>query len=388
VIPRVLVLAPPPERDFVVTGLTLSERARRVARLAGVSPADIFVVRAPAELAAHRGLRDAPLLVVRADGWVVAGPLLEPLRIEHPGSRRAVDEQGMPAGALRVDAAQVGKLLDALGQGWDAVDSFPAEPVTVGRRARHPAHTPAEVRAADAWQFELVNKPLDAPITRLVYRPLARPLTRLFLRSPLSPNAISVLSALLSLTGCAIASQPSYFAHVGGLVVLFLGGIVDCNDGEVARLRLEYSKLGGWLDAIGDDMARLALLFAVGIHVAPRWPQIPVLWITFAAFVLTLTAMLLIYWYCIFVIHSSNNQEYGAALGIGPGVGGERSLLGKLGDFGAQIARRDAMDLGILGFAILGLPEVSWLGLVIGAIVGIAIVVPTHFKLVALHRAR
>jgi hypothetical protein len=170
--------------------------------------------------------------------------------------------------------------------------------------------------------------------------------------------------------------------------VLVFGGIVDCNDGEVARLRLEFSTLGGWLDAIGDDLARMALLLAMGAHVAPMHADWPVGWLTGIALALTVASLLLIYWYCIFVIHSSNNQEYGAALGIGPGVGGERSLLGKLGDFGAQIARRDAMDLGILGLAILGLPEVSWLGLVIGAVVGIAIVVPTHFKLVALHRAR
>ena len=32
----------------------------------------------------------------------------------------------------------------------------------------------------------------------------------------------------------------------------------------------------------------------------------------------TVASLLLIYWYCIFVIHSSNNQEYGQALGVGP----------------------------------------------------------------------
>ena len=71
-----------------------------------------------------------------------------------------------------------------------------AERIPVGRRARHPARTDSEVRAADAWQFELIHKPLDAFMTRYILRPLARPLTRILLRTPLTPNMISFLSMI------------------------------------------------------------------------------------------------------------------------------------------------------------------------------------------------
>jgi phosphatidylglycerophosphate synthase len=96
--------------------------------------------------------------------------------------------------------------------------------------------------------------------------------------------------------------------HIVGLAILVAGGIVDANDGEVARLRLEMSKAGAWLDAIGDDMARLALVAGIGVHVShlhPDWHALP---ITGAALAMTVASLVLIYWYCIFVIHSSNNR--------------------------------------------------------------------------------
>ena len=167
-------------------------------------------------------------------------------------------------------------------------------------------------------------------------------------------------------------------------MLLFLGGVVDCCDGEVARLRLESSRLGAWIDAIGDDISRLALILAVGFHVAPQFPAVPILWITAGAIVLTLISMILIYWYCIFVAGSSNNQDYEAVLGIGPGEEApeEFRMLRMLGDLGAALARRDFIDLAALFLAIISLPIVTFLGLVGGAVVALAVVLPTHWKIV------
>jgi phosphatidylglycerophosphate synthase len=390
-----LVVAPPLSEEKIVTGLQLGERARRVLVRAGVDASKIHLVRSAGELvAARKAVAGEALIFVRADGWVVAGPLVEPLLHEAAARVRiAVDAAGY-AGAIYLPAGKTDNLLELLAHDLKSGDSrfaggeLGAEKLEVTRRARHPARTKEELRAADAWQFELVNKPLDAGLTRYFYRPAARPLTRIFLRLPFTPNHITIFSTLLSLVGCWIAAGPGYLEHVIGLCVLLAGGIVDCNDGEVARLRLEFSTLGGWLDAIGDDMARIALLLAMGWHVAPIYPKIPVIWLTVGALVLTVVAMLLIYWYCIFVIHTTNNQEYGQALGVGNAVPARKSLGRVIGDFFAQIARRDAMDLGALFFAIVALPVVPWAAMTAGGVIAFAWVLPTHFKLLELERQK
>ena len=158
----------------------------------------------------------------------------------------------------------------------------------------------------------------------------------------------------------------------------------------MARLRLQSSKAGAWLDAIGDDMARIALLLGIGGHVAhvrPTWPAWP---ITIAALAMTVASLTMIYWYCIFVIHSSNNQDYTRALQIGPGVrAADKRTSGQvIADWGAQIVRRDFIDLGVLVLALLQLPEVGFVALSAGALVTLLIVIPTHLKIVKNLRAK
>ena len=391
-----MVLAPPEGDRRIVTGLTLGERGRRVAKRAGVVDARLVMVRTAADLAAARATLVGPLLVLDARDQVVAAELLAAVELERPGARYAIDpERGdSDAGALVVDAADAPAVLDALaadlaGGVVAARAAVTASAVPAPRRARFPVPDRAAVRAADKWQYELVDKPLDSWLCRYFYRPLARPLTKLFLRSPFTPNAISILSIILSLVGCAIAAGPTRLDHILGLAILVVGGIVDANDGEVARLRLEMSKTGAWLDAIGDDMARLALVACIGVHVSHLHPDWPALAITGAALAMTVMSLVLIYWYCIFVINSSNNQDYTKALQIGPGVraDGPRGLGAAIADFAAQIIRRDAIDIGVLVLALVHLPEIGFALLSIGALVTLAVVIPTHLKIVRSLRA-
>lgn len=393
-----LVLAPPAGDRRWVTGLGLGERGRRVAVRAGVPADRIVVARSADDLRAAAAQLSGPLLLVRATDQVVAVQLIEALAPDQAGNRYAIDpgRGDAYAGAWVVDADRAPALVAALTADFADGDSrlraeLPdATAAPVDDRARFPASTPAEVKAANAWQWELVNKSLDAPITRYFYRPLARPLTHLFLHTPLSPNAISVISIVLSLVGCAIATSASAQWHVIGLAILLAGGIVDCNDGEVARLRLQMSKAGAWLDAMGDDMARLALVLGIGMHVAQLHPDWPVMAITGAALAMTVAALLMIYWYCIVVIGSANNQDYTKALQIGPGVraAGKRTVWQIASDLGTQVIRRDFIDLGVLVLAMFQVSEVSFVMLAIGALVTLGVVIPTHLTIVKNRRAR
>jgi phosphatidylglycerophosphate synthase len=387
-----LVLAPTAPCERVVTGLRLGERARRVVERAGVAPEDVRVVRTAAELAsAARELRGSPLVLVRATGQVVAPPLVEPLQVREPGNRVAVDpsRDGEYAGAMRVEAASAAEVLDALLADFAAGERVLVERwseevrVAVGPRARHPAATGEEARAADAWQWQLnvLLKPLDGFFTRRFWRPVARPFTRLFLRLPLTPNQISILTMCGGVAGCVIGAGPSYWEHLLGMAILFVSAIGDNIDGEVARLRLQTSKLGAFLDEVGDDVVRIATLLAVGWHVAARHPSLPIRGLTLGALGATLATLALIYWYCVRVAGSPNNQEYTKVLGAGPGVRGAPggpSFGRAVGNVMAHVARREFIDLAVFVTAVIDLPEVSFVGLAAGAMVALVLVAATH----------
>lgn len=383
-----VVIAHPRDDDPIVVGVTLGERGRRSAMYGGVAAERVFVVRHPDDVASAREVAapDDPLIIIDVREQVVMPALVEALT----GTRgdRAAMQDGRLAGALRLEAgapAALDALAAALAEpdrGRQVVEALAAglEPVDVGPRARHPAGP-----GAARWVFGFLSKPeLDSFLTRHVYRPLANPLTRLFVRLPFTPNMITIVAILIGQLGCVLAARPGHASLVLGLALVALpSGVLDAVDGEVARLRLQRSRAGAWLDAIGDDVLRVTMIVALGVHTAPLHPSLPIAWITAASATLTVLAMAPMWWYCITVLRSPNIQSYRALMSP-PGAGSRADAAARLG---AELAGRDFVDLAMLALALAGLPIVGVLGLAAGAAVAFVLVIPMHLRAVRLRRA-
>jgi archaetidylinositol phosphate synthase len=93
---------------------------------------------------------------------------------------------------------------------------------------------------------------------------LSRWFTPLARRSPLSPNAISVIALLLSLSAAwMLASgdtRPVLF--LAAIVLIAIGGLADALDGIVARVQQKETRFGDFLDHCFDRIADTSL--AVG----------------------------------------------------------------------------------------------------------------------------
>lgn len=381
------IIVVPQGRGPMVTGLTLGERGRRVAVRAGVDAAHVHLVKSHADVAAIAPqLAGRAVLLIAAHDQVVAVQLVEPLLLDQPGSRRAIDSMGY-AGAVRIDAHEVPAALDALRGELDG-RTIPAADVEVNHRARHKAGSPEELRAAKTWQWQIVNKPQDSVFTKYFWRPCARPLTWLFVQLPFSPNQISVGCIALAIAGGIVAGGTSYGIHLLGIALLFLSALADNVDGEVARLRMQSSKMGGWLDTIGDDVSRLAILWGLGMYTRHLYPELPIGWVLAFTVANTLVSFALLYWWCIFVGKTYNNQDYAKSLGLGPGVDKkEPGGLGKLvSEVGILLARRDFLDIGVTVLAICGLSWFTFAGLCLGQLIGFIVLLPMHFKIVAKRR--
>ncbi len=114
-------------------------------------------------------------------------------------------------------------------------------------------------RAERALLFRL-RKPTDGPVARTLNRPVSLWMTRRLVGTSLSPNAITLLSFLISVCAAGFFCLRQTWALVlGGLMAQF-ASILDGCDGEVARLTYRESEFGRWLDAVLDRYADAFLI--------------------------------------------------------------------------------------------------------------------------------
>jgi phosphatidylglycerophosphate synthase len=112
-----------------------------------------------------------------------------------------------------------------------------------------------------------VHRPMEAEldgfVDRYFNRKVSASLTPLFLRTGLSPNAITVLSMVIGLLAAASFGVGSYAAGLIGALLFQLAAIVDCCDGEVARLTHKQSRFGEQLDITADNVVHMAIFAGV-----------------------------------------------------------------------------------------------------------------------------
>ncbi len=77
-----------------------------------------------------------------------------------------------------------------------------------------------------------------------------------------SSFAIGILAAYCFYTG----------AYLIGAILVQLSFIVDCMDGQLARYRQQFSKLGAWLDRISDRIKDFIYFFALALGYYQRNP--------------------------------------------------------------------------------------------------------------------
>jgi len=113
---------------------------------------------------------------------------------------------------------------------------------------------------------------VEEPIDVWVHRPIAYVLARAAYPTPISPDFITVLSILFGVaSGVCFVWDFSWHLQVGALL-LFFSAVLDCADGQLARMRKTSSAFGRMLDGVADSITIAAAAPATG------W----VIWRTFA----------------------------------------------------------------------------------------------------------
>jgi phosphatidylglycerophosphate synthase len=96
-------------------------------------------------------------------------------------------------------------------------------------------------------------------------------LTRALLPTRLSANVVTGFMSVVGLGAAALTSLPSLAAAIGAALLIQLQLLLDCSDGELARVRGESSPAGIYLDRIGHYLTEAALPIGLGIRADGGW---------------------------------------------------------------------------------------------------------------------
>jgi phosphatidylglycerophosphate synthase len=128
-------------------------------------------------------------------------------------------------------------------------------------------------RRAEWAVIRRMNKSFEGPVDALINWRFSMRITRVLAQRSLAltPNHVTITAILIGLFASWLAHRAGHanFALAG--VLLEVNSILDSCDGELARLRFQYSKLGQWLDNLSDDIVDNLFIAAVGAGLGGAW---------------------------------------------------------------------------------------------------------------------
>jgi phosphatidylglycerophosphate synthase len=184
-----------------------------------------------------------------ADLLAVSPRAIQPSDLPRSGSPDAfyaTDLESWPFDCLLEQASAAGRLRAI------------AVPASLSQSLRSQADISlAEQKLLDSLQRGKAE--FEGMVDTYVNRRISRVFTRLFLKLRVSPNTITGMSTLIGLLAAVAFAFGTYISGIIGALLLQLSAIVDCCDGEVARITFAESRLGEQLDLYADNVVHIAL---------------------------------------------------------------------------------------------------------------------------------
>ncbi|RZU72954.1 CDP-alcohol phosphatidyltransferase-like enzyme [Micromonospora kangleipakensis] len=201
------------------------------------------------------------------------------------------DATGIFGGALRVGVGDLPALVDAARSAATAAGSAPAGPavdrlfadlaargtLTFAHRVRllvaHRVVDPAGRAAAEAAvaavdedkaELRLSVKERDDFFTTFFVSTWSPYVTKAAARIGLGPTAVTMISVAFAVAAAVLFGVGGRPALVAGAVLLYLGFVLDCVDGQLARYTRHFSAWGGWLDTMADRAKEYVVYAGLG----------------------------------------------------------------------------------------------------------------------------
>jgi len=133
-----------------------------------------------------------------------------------------------------------------------------------------------DLAVAEHRLLRSLGKSTDGFMERYVERPLSRILSRRLAKTTVTPNQMTLISAVVGLSAAPFFLSAAPLWQTVGALIFLAHSILDGCDGELARLKFQESRWGGILDFWGDNVVHAAIFgcMAAGwsASIGATWP--------------------------------------------------------------------------------------------------------------------
>ena len=215
-------------------------------------------------------------------------------------------------------------------------------------------------RKLDEW----LVKPTDGRFARM-NRKISVPISRQLIKFPITPNMVTLFTLVVSFLAGVFFALGGYWNMLLGALLSVWASILDGCDGEVARLKLQVSKFGCWLETICDYLYYLFIFVGMSIGLTrSRGTEIYLVW----------GGLLIVGAVASFLAISSARQRFASShpekfldLWQKKADKQKRNPLMYVARQTEFIIRRCFLPYALLGFAVLNIMHVAFITSAIGA---------------------
>jgi 1L-myo-inositol 1-phosphate cytidylyltransferase / CDP-L-myo-inositol myo-inositolphosphotransferase len=217
---------------------------------------------------------EGDLWVLPASGVIDARLLHQAIQSEGSGAIAVIEatpEVGAASAAafFRVRGARLRSILEAAGDVTmsallnDLPQHGDVEEIANGGLVCAPVVGDANRAAVERGLFRDLRSASDGWVDRYVNRQFSPWFSRWFLRVQLAPNQVTVIAFAIGLVAAFGFAHGSWFGGVVGALLLQWSAVIDCCDGEVARLTFSESTNGYYLDITCDNIVHMAVFAGI-----------------------------------------------------------------------------------------------------------------------------
>jgi hypothetical protein len=114
------------------------------------------------------------------------------------------------------------------------------------------------------YKTSLKSFDVEEILDLVIYRPISFLFVKLIYKTKLTPNQLSVISMIFGMASFFLFYPGRYELIVAAGIAIFISNVIDCADGQLARLKKNGTKVGRIIDGFIDYITGMAIFLGIG----------------------------------------------------------------------------------------------------------------------------